>query len=117
MPPSQPSILHGPSAPIPVSLPFGDLLARHARERGSHPAVISHHQNVTLTYQKLHERSDMLASAFLANGVGKGDKVAIMLGSRTEYLEVCINNINLSTHSLSNRLSSHVPKSVLPWCC
>jgi mevalonyl-CoA ligase len=114
MPPNQPSILHGPSAPVPVSLPFGDLLARHARERGSNPAVISHHQDVTLTFQKLHERSDMLASAFLASGVNKGEKVAIMLGSRTEYLEVCVKTTSIYAHSLSNRLSSHVPKLVLP---
>jgi non-ribosomal peptide synthetase component E (peptide arylation enzyme) len=82
------SIIHGPSAPVPVSETFGRLLARHVRERGSHPAIISHHQNVVLTYKALDERSDALAASFYDYGVRNGDMVAIMLGSRTEYIEV-----------------------------
>ncbi|KAF9888954.1 Acyl-CoA synthetase member 2 mitochondrial [Aspergillus nanangensis] len=87
MPPNQPSIVYGPSTPRPVSMTFGELLSDHARHRPNNYAIISHHQNVTLTYRDLDNRSTALARAFAGYGVGAGDKVAIMLGSRTEYIE------------------------------
>ncbi|KAJ5106210.1 hypothetical protein N7456_002885 [Penicillium angulare] len=87
MPPTQPSIIYGPSAPLPASMSFGSLLSRHSKHAPDSYAVISHHQNVFLTYSQLDERSTSLAAAFSAYGVCRGDTVAIMLGSRTEYLE------------------------------
>ncbi|CDM30247.1 AMP-dependent synthetase/ligase [Penicillium roqueforti FM164] len=84
---NQPSIVYGPSAPIPVSMTFGDLLSYHAQHRPDNHAIISHHQNIRLTYSQLEERSTSLAKAFSSYNVSRGDTVAIMLGSRTEYIE------------------------------
>ncbi|WP_413752530.1 amino acid adenylation domain-containing protein [Streptomyces sp. R-74717] len=40
----------------------------------------------TLTYQELDERSDRLAAALAAHGVGTEDRVALLLGSRAEHV-------------------------------
>lgn len=90
MPADQPSIVYGPSAPQPVPLTFGNLLAQHVKKQPSRPAIISHQQNVTLTYRDLDIRSTALAKAFAHYGVRRGDSVAIMLGSCTEYIEVIL---------------------------
>lgn len=89
-PPNQPSIIHGPSAPSPVSMTFGQLLSQHAQNKPHSYAVISHHQEIKLTYKQLDDNSTALAKSFRGYNVGRGDMVAIMLGSRTEYLEVGI---------------------------
>jgi non-ribosomal peptide synthetase component F len=90
MAPDQPSIIHGPSAPTPVSMTFGQLISHHARDKPNSDAVISHHQGIKLTYKELDDSSTALAKSFRGYNVGKRDTVAIMLGSRTEYLEVGI---------------------------
>lgn len=80
---------------------FGSLLSRHSKHAPDSHAVISHHQNVSLTYSQLDERSTSLAVAFSAYGVCRGDTVAIMLGSRTEYLEVSTLPILHNTRQLN----------------
>ena len=42
----------------------------------------------TLSYADLDERSSRLAQALLARGLGRGDRVAVLLGNRLEYPEV-----------------------------
>lgn len=93
MPADQPSIVYGPSAPKPVPLTFGNLLSQHVKQQPNRVAIISHHQKVTLTYKDLDDRSTALAKAFAHYGVRRGDSVAIMLGSRTEYIEVNIGHL------------------------
>jgi acyl-CoA synthetase (AMP-forming)/AMP-acid ligase II len=88
MSPDQPSIIHGPSAPAPVSMTFGKLLSHHARDKPNSYAVISHHQRIKLTFKELDDNSAAIAKSFRGYNVGRGDMVAIMMGSRTEYLEV-----------------------------
>ena len=82
------SIVHGPHAPVPLSMTFGELLDHHAATRGNMPAVISHPQNIIVSFKQLRDRSIRLASAMVRAGIGKGDMVAICLGSRVEYFEV-----------------------------
>jgi non-ribosomal peptide synthetase component E (peptide arylation enzyme) len=53
-------------------------------------AVISHQQNEIITYAELHSISDNLAAGLLATGVKRGDRVAVMLGNRSEYIHVCV---------------------------
>lgn len=84
----QPSIVYGPRAPIPLTLTFGQLLDHHAGVRPDAPAVISHVQNCTVTYRQLADRSIELAKAMAGVGIGKGDMVGIIMGTRFEYLEV-----------------------------
>jgi non-ribosomal peptide synthetase component F len=83
-----PSIVYGPAAPEPLSMTFGELLDHHAEVRSDKPAVISHVQGKTISFKDLRLRSLQLARAFSADGIGKGDLVAISLGSRIEYFEV-----------------------------
>ena len=88
-----PSIVYGPSAPEPLSMTFGQLLDYHAEVRGDKPAVISHVQGKTISFKDLRLRSLQLARSFSADGIGKGDLVAISLGSRIEYFEVISSSI------------------------
>lgn len=53
-----------------------ELLARHARERGDHPAVMSVPD--TVTYAELEQRTAKMARAFLALGAGKGTRMALL---------------------------------------
>ncbi len=84
-----PSIVWGPSAPKPLAMTFGELLDYHAEVRGDRPAVISHVKGHTTSFSQLRDRSISLARALAQDGIGKGDLVAISMGSRVEYFEVC----------------------------
>jgi amino acid adenylation domain-containing protein len=54
------------------SLP--ELLARAARERPDHPAVVA---DRSVTYAELDELASRVAVALAANGIGPGDRVAV----------------------------------------
>ncbi|KAH9845755.1 AMP-binding enzyme C-terminal domain [Teratosphaeria destructans] len=82
-----PSIIYGPAMPVPLMLTFSELLDYHVEVRADAPAVISEPQNLTVSWRQLGERSARLARAMSQDGIGKGDLVAISLGSRIEYLE------------------------------
>ena len=85
-----PSIVYGPSAPVPLTMTFGQLLDHHAEVRGDRPAIISHPQNQTVSFKQLRNRSLQLARAMAQDGVTKGDLIAISMASRVEYFEVCL---------------------------
>ena len=88
-PPNEaPSIMYGPSSPVPLTMTFGELLDYHAETRPDQPAVISHPQNATFSFAQLRKNSRELAQSMAKMGVKKGDLVAISLGSRIEYFEV-----------------------------
>src|SRR5690349_504375 len=53
-----------------------ELLARHAANRGDHPAVMSVPDSVT--YGELERRTAKMARALLAIGAGKGTRVALL---------------------------------------
>lgn len=82
-----PSIVHGPSTPVPLNMAFGELLDYHVEVRGKQSAVISHPQGLTISWRQLSERSIKMARALAEDGVVKGSLVAISLGSRIEYFE------------------------------
>lgn len=82
-----PSIIYGPSTPVPLTMTFTELLDHNAKTRMDRPCVVSHPQNKTMSFKELRERSIQLARAMSQDGIGKGDLVAISLGSRTEYFE------------------------------
>jgi fatty-acyl-CoA synthase len=63
---------------------LGDLLDETARARPAADAVIFRGQG--LTYAELQARADDLARALLAAGVRKGDRVALLLPNRPEWL-------------------------------
>ena len=63
-------------------------MRRQSKKHGNNVVVISQHQNEVITYSDLHRRSDNLAEGMLATGLKHGDRVAILLGNRSEYLDV-----------------------------
>ena len=50
--------------------------------------VISHHQNIKLTYDELHQDSDRLARGLMSLGVEKGDRCCVSLGNNIEFATV-----------------------------
>lgn len=86
--PQPQSIVYGPSAPVPITMTSGQLLDYHVELRGDRPAVISHVQGYTASWKQLKNRSLQLARAMSKDSIGKGDLVAISMGSRVEYFEV-----------------------------
>src|SRR3989475_7632373 len=68
----------------PRSRTLGDLLDEAARARPDADAVIVRDQRVA--YGALRARADELARALLAVGVRKGDRVAVLLPNRPEWL-------------------------------
>lgn len=63
-------------------------VARHAHERPDHPALRC--RGVTTTYAQLHDRSSRLAGALAGRGVGRGDRVAVVMMNRSEFVEVLL---------------------------
>src|SRR2546426_12503626 len=68
----------------PRSRILGDLLDETARARPDADAVIVRDQR--LTYGALRARADEVARALLAVGDRKGDRVAVLLPNRPEWL-------------------------------
>ena len=68
----------------PRSRTLGELLDEIARTRADAEAVIFRDQR--LTYGALRVRADELARALLAAGVRAGDRVAVLLPNRPEWL-------------------------------
>src|ERR1700748_3840919 len=65
---------------------LADLFRRSARVYADRTAVVSH--DVEVTYRELDERSDRLAHAFAAEGLGHGDRITVLSTTRPEYVEV-----------------------------
>ena len=59
---------------------------RHAEQRPDHPAFVFCDQ--TLTYRALADQSRRLATALLAAGVQKGDRVAVLSPNRPEIFSI-----------------------------
>lgn len=60
-------------------------LLHHAELRGAHPAVADAER--CLDYAALEQRVQRCAGWLAAQGVARGDRVALVLGNRTAYLE------------------------------
>ena len=44
----------------------------------------------SLTWRQLDERTDALAAGLAALGLGRGDRLGLLLGNRVEFCELCI---------------------------
>jgi len=60
-------------------------LKKHAAYRANHPAIIFEEKR--LTYKQLYQEVNRLSNAFIAAGIGKGDKVATLLSNSLELWE------------------------------
>ena len=90
---------------------FRDTLEDLAATHGDNIALLNERQ--TLTYSQLNRRANQYARWAMANGIGKGDVVALMMHNQPEYLAVWMGviraggvvaliNTNLSGHSLGH---------------
>ena len=67
-------------------MPLDTLLARHARYRPAHPALVF--EGERLTFAQLDERVNRVANALVGLGLKQGDKVATMLENCIEVIEL-----------------------------
>lgn len=82
------SVIRGPSHPPLMNITLGELTRRQSRKHADRMAIVSQHQNEVISYSQLHEYSDDLAAGMISQGVERGDRVAVMLGNRSEYVYV-----------------------------
>jgi fatty-acyl-CoA synthase len=95
-----------------------DLALRH----GDKPALVSKHES--LTYRELAERSRRYARWAMAQGIRKGDVVALLMTNRPEYVAIWLGivraggtvallNTNLAGPALAFCIDSVAPKHVI----
>jgi long-chain acyl-CoA synthetase len=65
---------------------LGDIVRRHARERGDRPMIT--YGDRRITYAEMEERANRVAQGLVAEGVGPQDHVAILDKNGPEYFEV-----------------------------
>lgn len=82
------SLVHGSTSISLWQKTLGEILHEHSKTYGSKTAVVVPWQKVRCTYKDLQYRSEVIARALLASGIGNGDRIAIMAGNRIEYIEV-----------------------------
>ena len=66
-------------------LSLGEIVSRTARRRPEHTALVF--ENEGRTFAELDERVARLAGALVARGVGRGDRVAIVMFNCVEFVE------------------------------
>ncbi len=69
----------------PYSRSLADLVFEQAERFPSRPAVIDGDQ--TITYAELAERASRVAGALRARGIGRGDRVGLLVNNRAEWLD------------------------------
>ncbi len=67
-------------------MPINTLATRHARYRPDHVAVVF--EGDRYTHFEFNARINRLSNAMLGLGLGKGDKIAVVLDNSLELLEV-----------------------------
>ncbi|MCJ1443326.1 MAG: hypothetical protein MMC23_003824 [Stictis urceolatum] len=75
----------GPKEPPLIEQTIPEHFDGIVRQYGNRPAVISHHQNQTVTYRELQEKSNAIAHGLQSIGVKKGDRVAVSMGNCMEF--------------------------------
>jgi len=70
----------------PYSRTLFELLDEQASRQPGHPAVLCGAQ--ALTYPELAKRARQAAAVLRAHGVGRGDRVGLLINNRTEWLEL-----------------------------
>ena len=69
-------------------LTLGDIVRLNGKRVGKDVAIVWH--DVRLTYEELDLRTNAVANALLAMGVGKGDRVALLATNCHQFIEVHI---------------------------
>lgn len=80
--------IQGPDSPPLLEQTVGQHFASIVSEQGDRRAVVSRHQRIELTYDKLDRKSNALARGLASMGVRGGDRFAVMLGNNIEFATV-----------------------------
>lgn len=78
----------GPSYPTVLAINTGQLLDEQVQQQPHKFAVVSRWQGVRLTYADLHIRCQQLARGLIRLGVRPGDRVAVLAGNSSEYVQL-----------------------------
>src|SRR6185503_9298831 len=78
--------LHGPSPTPLLGETIGGNLRRTVERFGDREALVVRSQNYRATYRELWDSTTQLARAFLALGIGVGDRVGIWSPNRFEWV-------------------------------
>jgi len=105
--------------PAPVHRIEADVagwIAGHAARDGERCAVVDGERR--LSYRELHDRIQRCAAVLAAAGVERGDRVALVLGNRSAYLEVVFAAAALGAIAvpLNARLTAHEIRQLLEDC-
>ena len=73
---------------MPGVPPYYDWIAHHAHRRPRQLAIDDLQTGRKFTYAELDRRTNRLAGALAARGVGKGDRVALLAPNCAEYFEL-----------------------------
>jgi fatty-acyl-CoA synthase len=102
-------------------LPFSgahwvDHVARHAYATPDGAAI--RFEGATITWAELHERIGALAAAFTRCGVRKGDRVAVLMTNRPEFVEATLaaNALGAVAVPVNFRLTSDEAGYILRHC-
>src|SRR5271157_2274345 len=68
-----------------LGLTIGDLFDHTVETYPDHPALISRHQHIRLTYRELHAQVNQCAKGLMALGLQKGQRIGIWSPNRTEW--------------------------------
>jgi fatty-acyl-CoA synthase len=101
---------------------LADIVERYAKETPNRPAILSEHE--TFTYGELASRINRYARWALANEIGIGDTVCLLMPSRPEYLAawlgitrvgavVALINTHLVGESLAHCIDVAQPRHVI----
>ena len=84
---------------------LAELIRNHATERGDSPCLTF--EGRTLTYRDLDQRSNQVANALAAEGVGAADRVAILDKNSVEYFELLFggSKVNAANVAVNWRLA------------
>ncbi|MCF2533553.1 AMP-binding protein [Yinghuangia soli] len=108
-----PDAQDSPAVPPPPRTPFGVRLAELAAEAPDRPALTDHER--TVTRAELESRTNRLARAYAALGVGEGSYVTIGLPNGVEFLEAAVAawKLGATPQPLSYRLPPRELNAVL----
>lgn len=95
---------------------FASTLRRHARDRADAPALTF--AGRTQTFAELDAATSRVANLLIANGIGAGDRVAVLAKNCAEYFEVLIgaSKMGATVVGLNWRLSPREMNEILRDC-
>jgi O-succinylbenzoate-CoA ligase len=70
-----------------VTINIGALLAKRAFLNGDREAYVDSHSGLRLSFEALNTRCNRLANALSGLGIGKGDRVALLMMNSAEFME------------------------------